>query len=59
MDKARDLNQNWRLYRGPCDSSRGSQGPCRNPNAQIQEVILEEPLNAEINATQSKGRFQK
>jgi hypothetical protein len=35
VDKARDLNQNWCLYGGPHDSSRGPQGPRHNPNAQI------------------------
>jgi hypothetical protein len=59
VDKARDLNQNWRLYGGPHDPSRGSQGSCCNLNARIREVISEEPPNVEINATQSKGKFQK
>jgi hypothetical protein len=59
IDKARDLNQNWHLYSNPRDSVRGPQGPHCQPNAQIQEVISEEPPNIEINATQSKGKFQK
>jgi hypothetical protein len=59
VDKARDLDRNWHLYGGPHDSSRGPQGPHHNPNARIQEVVLEEPPNVEINATQSKGKFQK
>jgi hypothetical protein len=59
VDKARDLDWNWRLYEGPCDSSKGPQGPCCNPNAQIQEVATEEPPNVGINATQSKGKFLK
>jgi hypothetical protein len=59
VDKARDLDQNWHLYRGPHNSSRGPQGPHCNLNAQIQEVTIKEPLNAEINATQTKGKFPK
>jgi hypothetical protein len=51
IDKARNLNRNWHLYGGPHDSSRGSQSSRHNPNAWIQEVVSEEPLNAEINAT--------
>jgi hypothetical protein len=35
VDKARDLDRNWRLYGGPQTSFRGNQGPCRNPHAQI------------------------
>jgi hypothetical protein len=51
VDKARDLDQNWHLYGGPRNSSRGRQGPHHNPNAWIWEVTTEEPPNAEINAT--------
>jgi hypothetical protein len=59
VNKAQDLDQNWCLYGGPHDFSKGPQNPCRNPNAWIQEVVSEEPPNAEINATQSKGKFLK
>ena len=51
VDKAQDLDQNWHLYGRPRDSSRGPQSPRHNSNAQIWEVITEEPPNAEINAT--------
>ena len=51
VDKARDLDRNWCLYGGPCDFSKGPQGLRYNPNAQIQEVVSEEPPNVEINAT--------
>jgi hypothetical protein len=59
VEKARDLDWNWHLYLNPCESFRGPQGPHRNPNAQIWEVVSEEPPNVEINATQSKGKFLK
>jgi hypothetical protein len=59
VDKARDLDRNWHLYGGAQDSFRGPQGPRHNPNTQIREVVSEEPPNVEINATQSKGKFQK
>jgi hypothetical protein len=59
VDKARDLDRNWRLYGSAQTSFRGSQGPHRNPNARIREIDTGEPLNAEINATQTKGKFQR
>jgi hypothetical protein len=59
VDKARDLDRNWRLYGGPQTSFWGNQGSHRNPNARIREVISEEPLDVEINATQSKRKFQR
>jgi hypothetical protein len=58
IDKARDLDQNWHLYGSAQTSFRGSQGPRRNPSAQIWEVNTGEAPNAEINATQTKGKFQ-
>jgi hypothetical protein len=51
VDKARDLDQNWHLYGGPHNSSRGPQGLYCNLNAWIQEVAAEEPPNVKINAT--------
>jgi hypothetical protein len=59
VDKARDLDRNWHLYGSAQTSFRGSQGPRRNPNARIQEVDAGEAPNAEINATQTKGKFQR
>jgi hypothetical protein len=35
IDKAQDLDQNWRLYGGAQTSFRRSQGSHRNPNARI------------------------
>jgi hypothetical protein len=58
IDKARDLDRNWCLYGGTQTSFHGSQGPRHNPNARIQEIDTGEPPNAEINATQTKGKFQ-
>jgi hypothetical protein len=57
VNKARDLDRNWRLYGGPQTSFHGGQSSRRNLNVWIREVNSEEPLNVEINATQSKGKF--
>jgi hypothetical protein len=58
VDKARDLDRNWRLYGSAQTSFHGSQGPRRNPSARIWEVDTGEAPNAKINATQTKGKFQ-
>src|SRR5437588_10691015 len=59
VEKARDLDRNWRLYGSAQTSFHGSQGPRRNPNAQIREIDTGEAPNAEINVTQTKGKFQR
>jgi hypothetical protein len=59
VDKARDLDRNWRLYGNAQNSFCRSQGPRRNQNARIQELDTGEAPNAEINATQTKGKFQR
>jgi hypothetical protein len=51
IDKARDLDRNWRLYGGAQTSFYGPQGPRCNPNARIREIVTGEPPNAKINAT--------
>ena len=50
VEKARDLDRNWRIYTAPL-SDRSEQTPCCNSNAGMCEISGEEAPNAEINAT--------
>ena len=58
VEKARDLDRNWRIYTAPL-SDRSDRTPHRNSNARVREISGEEAPNAEINATQNRGKFQR
>ena len=58
VEKARDLDRNWRIYATPL-SDRSEQTPHCNSNAHVCEISGEEAPNAEINATQNRGKFQR
>ena len=58
VEKARDLDRNWRIYAAPL-SDRSDRTPCCNSNARVHEISGEEAPNAEINATQNREKFQK
>ena len=58
VEKARDLDRNWRIYAAPL-SDRSDRTPRRNSNAHVHEISGEESPNAEINATQNRGKFRK
>ena len=58
VEKARDFDQNWRLYSGPGNSNRGPPRH-RNNNARVRKVTTQEAPNAEINATRGAPPFKK
>ena len=61
VEKARDLDRNWRIYAAPLNDRLDwlDHTPCRGPNARVCEISGEEAPNVEINATQNWGKFQK
>ena len=56
VEKARDLDRNWHIY-ATLLSDQSDRTPHRNNNAQVWEISGEEAPNAEINATQNRGKF--
>ena len=56
VEKARDLDRNWQIYAASL-SDCSEQTPCCNSNACIHKISGEEAPNAEINATQNRGKF--
>ena len=58
VEKARDLDRNWCIYAAPL-SNCSERTPHCNSNARICKILGEEAPNAEINATQNRGKFQR
>ena len=58
VKKARDLDRNWCIYAAPL-SDRLDWTPHRNTNARVREISGEEAPNAEINATQNRGKIRR
>ena len=56
VKKARDLDRNWHIYAAPL-SDHADRTPRRNSNMRVCEISGEEAPNAEINATQNRGKF--
>ena len=58
VEKARDLDRNWHIYAASL-SEQSDRTPRRNSNARVREILGEEAPNAEINATQNRGKLRK
>ena len=58
VEKARDLDRNWRIYATPLSKQSDWTTHC-NTNARVHKISEEEAPNVEINATQNRGKFQR